>query len=391
MNKITNRSKLLLIVAILAIAFNLRPALSGIGPLAEFIGIDLNLSATLLGLLTTLPLLAFGVISMLTPLFTKRFGIGKTLLGALAVLTIGILLRSVFGVVGLYAGTLLIGIGIAFGNVLIPALIKQNFPGRAGAITSLYSSVMAVGAAIAAGISVPLAMSHGWGWRGALGIWAVASLLAFIIWAFRVKHIKKTKPRRDFMEALKKLSGTPLVWKIAIYMGLQSMAFYVILAWLPTILIEAGHSSSYSGWMLSLSQATGILGSIIIPLWAGKRTDQRLIIGVLVILEIISLIGLMIPGLGLVGLWVSIIGFVLGGTFGLALLLIILRSKDADTAAELSGIVQSIGYLIAATGPFLIGIIHDISGEWNYALLFLIGASLVKLFVSMGAGKAGQV
>lgn len=387
MNNTSSPSKLLLIVAILAIAFNLRPALSGIGPLAESIGIDLNLSGASLGLLTTLPLLAFAVISMLTPLFTKNFGVGKTLLGALAILSLGIILRSVFGIVGLYVGTLLIGIGIAFGNVLLPALTKQNFPDRAGAITSLYGSLMAIGAALAAGISVPLAEDYGWGWRGALVIWAATSLLAFIIWSFQVKHLKKTKPRRDFMEALKKLSSVRLVWKMAIYMGLQSMVFYVILAWLPTILIEDGYSSSYSGWMLSLSQATGILGSIVIPLWAGKRQDQRLIIGLLVCLEIISLIGLMFPSLGLVPLWVSIIGFVLGGTFGLALLLIILRSSDSDTAAELSGIVQSIGYLIAATGPFFIGIIFDLSGEWNYALLALIAVALIKLYVGMGAGK----
>ncbi|TXD81617.1 MFS transporter [Subsaximicrobium wynnwilliamsii] len=391
MKKINTPSKFLLIVAILAIAFNLRPALSGIGPLAEDIGIDLNLSAAWLGLLTTLPLLAFGVISMLTSLFTKRLGIGKTLLGALVILTFGIVLRSLFGVVGLYAGTLFIGIGIAFGNVLIPALTKQNFPERAGAITSLYSSVMAVGASIAAGISVPLATSYGWGWRGALGIWAVPAFLALVIWSFRVKHIKKTNPRRGFTEALKKLSGTPLVWKMAIYMGLQSLAFYVVLAWLPTILVEDGYTSSYAGWMLSLSQATGILGSIIIPLWAGKRKDQRLIIVILVLLEIISLAGLMFPELGMVSVWVSIIGFVLGGTFGLALLLIVLRSTDADTAAELSGIVQSIGYLIAATGPLLIGIIHDVSQDWNYALVVLIGVSLMKLYAGMGAGKPGQI
>jgi CP family cyanate transporter-like MFS transporter len=391
MKKINTPSKFLLIVAILAIAFNLRPALSGIGPLAENIGIDLNLSDAWLGLLTTLPLLAFGVISMLTSLFTKRLGIGKTLLGALVILTFGIVLRSLFGVVGLLAGTLFIGIGIAFGNVLIPALTKQNFPKKAGAITSLYSSVMAVGASIAAGISVPLANSYGWGWRGALGIWAVPAFLALVIWSFRVKHIKKTKPRRGFTEALKELSGTPLVWKMAIYMGLQSLAFYVVLAWLPTILVEDGYTSSYAGWMLSLSQATGILGSIIIPLWAGKRKDQRLIIVILVLLEIISLAGLMFPELGMVPVWVSIIGFVLGGTFGLALLLIVLRSTDADTAAELSGIVQSIGYLIAATGPLLIGIIHDVSQDWNYALVVLIGVSLMKLYAGMGAGKPGQI
>ncbi|TQD35381.1 CynX/NimT family MFS transporter [Haloflavibacter putidus] len=391
MGKNLKTSKIFLITGILGIAVNLRPALSDIGPLADFIKKDFELSGALVGMLTTLPLLAFGVISMLTPLFTKRFGIGKTLLGAMLLLTFGILIRSIFGIVGLYLGTLFIGIGIAFGNVLIPALTKQNFPDRAGMITSLYSSMMAIGAAIAAGISVPLAVEYNFGWRGSLGVWAAVSAFAFVLWAFQIKNIKKTKSRRAFKEALKKLSGTRLVWQMALYMGLQSMAFYVILAWLPAILIEDGYDTAYSGWMLSLSQATGILGSVVIPLWAGKRTDQRLIIWVLVALEIIALIGLLFPGMGLVPVWVSLVGFVLGGTFGLALLLIVLRASDTETSAELSGIVQSIGYLIAATGPFLVGLIHDFSKEWNYALFFLIGISLLKLSVGLGAGKPQEI
>lgn len=391
MGKNLKTSKIFLIIGILGIAINLRPALSGIGPLADFIQKDFQLSGALLGMLTTLPLLAFGVISMLTPLFTKRFGIGKSLLGAMLLLTFGIVVRSVFGIGGLYLGTLFIGIGIAFGNVLIPALTKQNFPDRAGMITSLYSSMMAIGAAVAAGISVPLAVEYDFGWRGSLGIWAAVSAFAFILWAFQIKNIKKTKPRRAFKEALKKLSGTRLVWQMAFYMGLQSMAFYVILAWLPAILIEDGYDTAFSGWMLSLSQATGILGSVVIPLWAGKRADQRLIIWVLVALEITALIGLLFPGLGLVPLWVSLIGFVLGGTFGLALLLLVLRASDTETSAELSGIVQSIGYLIAATGPFLVGLIHDYSNQWNYSLYFLICISLLKLGVGLGAGKPQQI
>ncbi len=391
MGKNLKTAKIFLIIGILGIAVNLRPALSGIGPLADFIQKDFQLSGALLGMLTTLPLLAFGVISMLTPLFTKRFGIGKTLLGAMLLLTFGIVVRSVFGIGGLYLGTLFIGIGIAFGNVLIPALTKQNFPDRAGIITSLYSSMMAIGAATAAGISVPLAVEYNFGWRGSLGIWAAVSAFAFVLWAFQIKNIKKTKPRRAFKEALRKLSGTRLVWQMALYMGLQSMAFYVILAWLPAILVEDGYDVAFSGWMLSLSQATGILGSVVIPLWAGKRLDQRLIIWVLVTLEITALIGLLFPGLGLVPLWVSLVGFVLGGTFGLALLLIVLRASDTETSAELSGIVQSIGYLIAATGPFLVGLIYDYSNQWNYALYFLIGISLLKLSVGLGAGKPQQI
>ncbi|EGV45062.2 MFS transporter [Bizionia argentinensis JUB59] len=390
-NGLNKTSRTLLLAGILFVAINLRPALSSIGPLIDMIRQDIGLSDTLLGLLTTLPLIAFGVVSTITPLFTKRFGIGNTLLGALILLASGILIRSSGGIFELYLGTILLGIAIAFGNVLIPALIKRNFPHKAGLVTSLYSGIMSLGASFAAGLSVPLAMELNLGWRGSLGIWAVLAILAIIIWIPNIKRINRTPPRRSFKEAMKKLSGSKLVWKLALYMGLQSMAFYVILAWLPAILFDRGFDASYAGWMLSLSQATGIIGAIFIPIWAGSRKDQRLVILSLVIVEVIALIGLMIPGMGLTELWVGMIGMVLGGTFGLALLLIVLRSDDAETAAELSGIVQSIGYFIAATGPFIVGVIYDLTHVWNYALVLLLVVALIKLTMGIGVGKDQKV
>lgn len=352
---------------------------------------DVGLSDTLLGLLTTLPLIAFGVVSTMTPLFTKRFGIGNTILGALILLTAGIDIRSVGGIFELYLGTILLGIAIAFGNVLIPALIKRNFPHKAGFVTSLYSGIMSLGAAFAAGLSVPLADELNLGWRGSLAVWAVLAVLALIIWIPNIKRINRTPPSRGFKEAMKKLSGSLLVWKMAFYMGLQSLAFYVILAWLPAILLDRGYDDSYAGWMLSLSQATGIIGAIVIPIWAGSRKDQRLVIVSLIIVEVIALIGLMIPGIGMVELWVGLIGMVLGGTFGLALLLIVLRSKDAETAAELSGIVQSIGYFIAATGPFIVGVIYDLTQVWNYALVLLVVVAIIKLVLGIDIGRDKKV
>lgn len=381
----------LLIIGILVIAVNLRPALSSIGPLIEMIRVDYGLSGSMLGLLTTLPLLAFGVVSAFAPLFTKRFGLGETLLGAMALLTIGIAVRSIHGVSWLYLGTLMAGVAIAFGNVLIPALTKRSFPHRAGAITGMYSAVMAIGAALAAGLSVPLTRLPGVGWRGSLVVWAALAALAFVVWRPRVRDIERTRPRRTFPQALAALGRTRLVWQIAVFMGLQSLSFYVVLAWLPALLIEAGYEPAFSGWMLSLSQATGILGSALIPTWAVKRPNQRGVMLTLVLIEAVSLLGLMFLLPGFVALWASLIGFVLGGTFGLALLIIVLRSTDSDTAAELSGVAQSIGYLIAATGPFLAGMIFDFTGEWNYALLLLLVVAGGKLYVGWGAAKAQTI
>ncbi|SEA33761.1 CynX/NimT family MFS transporter [Bizionia paragorgiae] len=390
-NGLNKASRILLLVGILCVAINLRPALSSIGPLVGMIRQDFGLTETLLGLLTTLPLIAFGIISTMTPLFTKRFGIGNTLLAALILLSMGIVVRSIGGIITLYLGTILLGIAIAFGNVLIPALIKRNFPHKAGLVTSLYSGIMSLGAAVAAGLSYPLAQAMGMGWRGSLVVWAALAIIALIIWIPNLKRIKRTTPSRSFKEAMKKLSGSLLVWKLALYMGLQSFAFYVILAWLPAILIDRGFDASYAGWMLSLSQATGIIGAILIPIWAGSRKDQRLVIAVLVLIEVFSLIGLMIPSLGMVELWTGLIGMALGGTFGLALLLIVLRSHDAETAAELSGIVQSIGYFIAATGPFIVGLIYDITEVWNYAIILLLVLAILKLIMGLPVGKDRKV
>src|SRR5690554_5035349 len=339
-NGLNKSSRILLLIGILFVAINLRPTLSSIGPLVDMIRQDIGVSEAMLGLLTTLPLIAFGVISTITPLFTKRFGIGNTLLGALVLLTFGILIRSLGGIFALYFGTILLGIAIAFGNVLIPALIKRNFPHKAGLVTSLYSGIMSLGAAVAAGLSFPLANQLNLGWKGSLAIWSVLAILALMIWIPNVKRINRTPPRRSFADAMKKLSGSLLVWRLALYMGLQSFAFYLILAWLP---------------------------------------------------EVLSLIGLLIPQMGWIELWVGLNGMVLGGTFGLALLLIVLRSGDAETAAELSGIVQSIGYLIAATGPFIAGVIFDLTEVWDYALTLLIGVAIIKLIMGIGVGKDRKV
>ncbi|HET8809861.1 MAG TPA: MFS transporter, partial [Flavobacteriaceae bacterium] len=254
-----------------------------------------------------------------------------------------------------------------------------------------YSASMAVGASLAAGLSVPLATDLNLGWQGSLASWAVLAFVAFLIWIPQIKRIKRSKPRRSFKTAIKHLSGSRLVWQLAFFMGLQSLTFYVLLAWLPALLIDRGFDAAFAGWMLSLSQATGILGSLIIPYWAGTRKDQRLVIVVLVLLEVIGISGLMLPQFGLLVVWVSILGLVLGGTFGLALLLIVLRSSDSETAAELSGMVQSIGYFIAATGPFLVGLVQDYFNIWNYSLGLLILFSFFKLWAGMGAGKARKL
>lgn len=387
----SRKDQRLLFAGIILIALNLRPALSGVGPLVAMIRESTGLSNTMLGLLTTFPLIAFGILSSLTPLFTRKYGLEKVLSGALILLTVGISLRGLGYVSTLFLGTILLGIAIAFGNVLLPALVKRDFDKRSGFMTSLYSGMMGLGASLAAGLSVPLAQNLPGTWKTSLGIWAVLSFLAFLIWYPQVQHSKPTSKKRSFKKAMKDLSSSMLAWKVALFLGLQSFAFYVILAWLPDILTSRGFSSAEAGWYLSLSQITGVVGSVSIPYIASKKDDQRIFVWMLTVFEAISIAGLWMGSSFAVPFWISLLGFAMGGSFGLALLFIVLRSSDSETTTELSGMAQSIGYLLAAVGPIIIGSTYDVTGSWDAALFILFGTVFLKLYMGTGAGKSQEV
>ncbi|MBS1937980.1 MAG: MFS transporter, partial [Bacteroidetes bacterium] len=186
---------------------------------------------------------------------------------------------------------------------------------------------------------------------------------------------------------VRKLGGSRLAWNIALYMGLQSFAFYVVLAWLPDMLQARGASPEHAGWMLSLSQFWGIVGSLAVPLWAGRQAGQRAIVITLAAMDAFALCGLLLQGAGPAGIWVSLLGFSLGGAFGLSLFMIGARSADAETAASLSGLAQSIGYLIAACGPLVAGSLFDLSGSWNATLLLLLALVAARVWAGMGAAR----
>ncbi len=390
--KISSKQKFrqgLLIAGIVLIAFNLRPALAAVGPLISAIRVDTGLANVWLGLLTSLPLLAFGVISMFIPLVSGRIGIEKTLAVALTLLTLGSLLRVIPLKIALFGGTLLIGIAIASGNVLLPGLIKRDFPNKKGFMTGLYSAVLGLGATVAAGVSIPLAQQ--WGWRWALGTWTLPALLALFLWLPQLQFRTLPKNIRTFPQSLKHLGSSVIAWQVALFMGLQSLAFYVILAWLPEILQSRGMAPLQAGWMLSLSQGMGVLGTLILPVWAERLYSQTKMIWALTLMELVSLIGLILPSTSLAPLWVSLIGFSLGGSFGLALLFIVLRTSDTETATELSGVAQSIGYLLAATGPALFGLLYGVNHKWTIPLLMLIVVLTGKLFTGIGAAKDRKI
>ncbi len=379
----------LLLLAIVLVAVNLRPALASVGPLIDSIRAATGLSNTALGLLTTLPLLAFGLVSPLTPFVTRRLGIGGALAAALVLLGVGAMIRASTASGWLFGGTLLIGIGIALGNVLLPALVKQEFPDHSGPMTSLYSSVMGIGATVAAGISVPLALAMGW--EAALQVWAIPAFVALAVWLPRLRGSRAERPVWNAAHSIRALGRSPLAWQIALYLGLQSLTFYVILAWLPDLLQSEGMGAAEAGWMLALSQASGIGGSALIPIWAGRKLDQRRIVGVLAAIEAVALAGLLLAGATAAAVWVAMLGFVLGGTFGLSLLFLVLRAPDAQVATALSGMAQSAGYLLAAAGPILFGFLHDATSGWTIPLAFLLVVLAGKLVFGLGAARPGTI
>lgn len=386
-----NRNNTLLILAIGVIALNLRPSISVIGPLIGEIRSDTGLSNTLLGFLTTLPVLAFGLFSVLTPVFTRRFGTEGTMLIALFMLGAGILMRTAQPLILLFAGTALLGIGIALGNVLLPGIVKKSFTGRYGMVTGLYSSMLGIGATAGAALSVPLSQGTGLGWRFSIGFWAIGVILAIAAWLPQMKFNLPVQARRGLRESLRNLSSSKTAWSVALFMGLQSLSFFTIIAWLPEILIDRNVTPEYAGYMLALAQGTGVIGTLIIPQWAARMQRQRLPVYLLVIAEIVSITGLLSPSLYFTGLWVALLGFSLGGTFGLALLFIVLRTRDSGSANELSAVSQSVGYTLAAAGPILFGALYDLSGSWIIPMITLLVVAAAKASAGRVAGTDSYV
>ncbi|PKD43535.1 CynX/NimT family MFS transporter [Rhodohalobacter barkolensis] len=384
--------KILLITAIAVIAFNLRPAIGAVGPLIYEIRLDTGLSNTLLGMLTTLPVLAFGIFSILTPFFTKKMGTEGTMTLALILLTAGLLIRIYPAHTALFAGTAVLGVGIALANVLLPGIVKKSFPNRYGLVTGIYSAMLGTGAAISSGISVPLSEGLNFGWRWSLGFWAAMSFIALLIWLPQMRKNIPVIANRSFRSALKHLTTSGIALNVALFMGLQSLTFFIIVAWLPEILIERGMETARAGLMLAIVQGSGVLGTFLMPAWASRRQRQRLPVGILVGLEVISLLGLIfITDTTYTEFWASLLGISLGGCFGMALLFIVLRTKDSETANELSGMAQSAGYTLAAIGPALFGGLHDLIGNWTTPLMFLLIVSILKFWSGWISGRSEYI
>jgi MFS transporter, CP family, cyanate transporter len=379
----------LVAVGCLLIATNLRAALSTVGPLLDDIRASTGMSAAVAGLLTSLPLLVFAAISPLAPKVARRFGIERTLLAAMLVLAAGLALRSAGPVSAILAGTLLLGAGIAVGNVLLPGLVKQDFAHRAGLMTALYTTAMVSVAGLASGVSVPLA-DAGLGWRGSLAVWAVPAVLCAVVWRPVARRAHTLPPSSD-ATAVPRLRRSALAWQVTLFMGLQSLLFHSLNTWLPTLLVDDGLTPAAAGWMLGASQVASLAATMVVPVVAVRRRSQR---GLVLLSTGTVLLGL--AALGTVGgsaalLCVALLGLGTGACFSLSLTFFVLRAADARLTGALSGMAQSLGYLLAATGPLIVGLLHDLTGSWDLAILTLGLATLAAAAFGLGAARDRRV
>ena len=382
----------LLVVGIVLLAVNLRPALTGLTPLIGQIRADTGISYGVAGLLTALPLLAMGLLSPIASLLAHRFGMERLLLASMLVLAAGILLRSAGAVTALFLGTAVLGAAIAIGNVLLPGLVKREFPERVGLMTSTYSTALAVSAAIAAGASFPLADQVGIGWRASLGSWALLALVAAVAWLPQMRSARPTNASPADSQGVNGPWRSALAWQVTLFMGLQSLGYYVVLTWLPEILQEqAGISASLAGWMLALAQAVGIASIFLAPVLAGMRPSQHGVVVVAVALTGAGALGLLVAAETATALWVVLLGLGQGACFSLALTFFALRAPDSEHAAALSGMAQSVGYLLAAVGPFLFGLLRDTTHAWTVPLALLFAVAACLLLTGLGAARDAHV
>lgn len=375
----------LLLLGLILVALNLRPALSSMAPLLSEVSRSLGLSAAQAGLLTTLPVLCLGLFAPLAPVLARRFGSERVVLGILVMLAVGIALRSSFGTAGLFSGSLLAGASIGVIGVLLPGIVKRDFARHAGSMTGVYTMALCLGAAMAAGSTVPLSEHFSGSWALGLGFWLVPALLAAVFW---LPQAKQGHGAHQVAYRVRGLFRDPLAWQVTLYMGLQSSLAYIVFGWLPSILIGRGLSPTEAGLVLSGSVIVQLASSLTAPWLATRGRDQRPAILIVMLLTLAGLFGcLYAPIEGLWG-WAVVLGLGQGATFSLALTLIVLRSRDSHVAANLSGMAQGIGYTLASMGPFAVGIVHDMTGAWD-ALGWIFGViGLGAIVAGMGAGRS---
>jgi len=387
----------LLVVGILALALNLRAAITGLPPVFPELSAALNLSSAAIAALAAVPVLCFGLFSGLGAPLSRRFGEERVLLVALLLLACGLLLRGAAPEVMLFPGTVLAGGAIALGNVLLPSLIKRRHPGHAGLLIGAYLLTMSSGAVIGALIAVPVyqaaagstAAVAGWPVQLTLGLWAVPALAAALVWLPQIRY--RTVPDTTGPGSTGRRAPVNrhlLAWQVAAFMGLQSLTYYAALSWLPTLFRDRGVSPEHAGALLALMNFGNAVTAMLMPVLAHRARDQRPLVLVAGLASAVGLTGALLAPVSTAFVWTLLLGLGQGASLGLAIFFTVARAPDPVASASLSGFAQSVGYLIATGGPLAIGFLHTATGGWDVPVVALLAATVVQLSAGVLAGRA---
>lgn len=378
--------------AILLLAFNLRPAVASLGAVLDEVRAGLHLSAGVAGVLTTLPVLCFAFFGAAAAGWSRRFGSHHVLAAATGAILVGLAGRAVSptAAVLLIASALTLA-GMAVANVLIPAFVKAHFPGRVGAMTAAYTTMLAVGTCVPAAVTVPISHALG-GWRAGLGIWAIFALVTLVPWILlaRSDHASRRRQSTGRHLTLRDIARSKLAWCLALYFGLQSTQAYAVFGWLAQVFRDAGLDAAHAGLLLAIVPACGIPMSLVFPSLAARMRHQTPIVVTCGVAYFIGYGGLLLaPGPGAL-VWALMLG-IGGGAFPLALTMIALRSREHEVTARLSGFTQSVGYLIAAAGPLAVGAVFGATGGWTAPLGLLLALVVPQMIFGVIAARGGHV
>jgi CP family cyanate transporter-like MFS transporter len=370
------------LLAILLVTLNLRGAITCVGPLLKDIQAQFGLDGTAAGVLTSLPLFAFGFLSPYAAPLARRLGMEKAIFVSLLLLVAGLGLRYLDGTAFLYLGTAFIGCGIAFNNVLLPGLLRRDFAAQITLVTALFTMVLVTCGGLGSGIAIPMAELGGW--RFSLGWWAIPALLGVVVWTSQLRGHSRPPEKA---ESAVRMWNQPLAWQVSLFMACQSTAFFVMIAWFPSMMLDLeGISAARSGVILFIYQIF-VLGSVMItPLFIQRLRDQRRIGPALSALILLGYVGLYVDPHHALG-WMIVMGLGAGGSLVLSITLFSLRVATAGQSVALSGMAQAIGYTMAAVIPILIGFVHDLTHQWTLPLLLMIALSGLQLVMGYLSGR----
>ncbi|KQT02648.1 MFS transporter [Cellulomonas sp. Leaf395] len=395
------RGRIVVLAGIVLVGLNLRIAVAAVSPIIEVVRQDFALTDTQAGLLGTVPVASFALFGSLATPVARRLGLEPTIILALLLSMTGELLRALADSAPAFIGWSVIALGgLGMGNVLLPPLVKRYFPDRIGAVTASYSVAMSVSAAVPPLVALPAAQAVGWRWS--VGMWAILGFAAVVPWVVviaqsvsarsHLRNLVRRAPDRSGSDrpAVLVRSGAAesrivwrsrLAWALVLVFFANTTCTYVLFAWLPKILADAGLGADVGGRWLAVFAILGLPASLVSPvLTARMRNPYPLVVG-FVACWVAGLLGLMLSPAHGTAVWMVLLG-IGPGTFPIMLALIGLRSRTPAIASALSGMVQGLGYALAVVGPVGIGFLHRATGSWHEPLLVLL--ALVALLLVAG-------